>query len=89
LNRQDGSAELAERAKFAEFVKTYEKNAPKLATWAEQNIREGLAVFGLFLEACGAAEGCDDGIEFGLGITGARRSSYFVGFPTYGDRFTC
>ena len=32
-------------AKLAEFVKTYEKSAPKLATWAEQNIPEGLTVF--------------------------------------------
>jgi hypothetical protein len=33
-------------AKLAEFIKTYEKGAPKLATWAEQNIPEGLTVFG-------------------------------------------
>jgi transposase-like protein len=33
-------------AKLAEFVKTHEKSAPKLATWAEQNIPEGLTVFG-------------------------------------------
>jgi putative transposase len=31
--------------KLTEFVKTYEKSAPKLATWAEQNIPEGLTVF--------------------------------------------
>jgi transposase-like protein len=31
--------------KLAEFVKTYEKSASKLATWAEQNIPEGLTVF--------------------------------------------
>jgi transposase-like protein len=33
-------------AKLAGFIKTYEKSAPKLATWAEQNIPEGLTVFG-------------------------------------------
>jgi putative transposase len=32
-------------AKLADFVKAYEKSAPKLAAWAEQNIPEGLAVF--------------------------------------------
>jgi len=32
-------------AKLAEFVKTYEKSAPKLATWAEENIPEGLTAF--------------------------------------------
>jgi transposase-like protein len=32
-------------AKLSVFVKTYEKSAPKLASWAEQNIPEGLSVF--------------------------------------------
>jgi transposase-like protein len=32
-------------AKLADFVKSYAKSAPRLATWAEQNIPEGLAVF--------------------------------------------
>jgi putative transposase len=32
-------------AKLADFVKAYAKSAPRLATWAEQNIPEGLAVF--------------------------------------------
>jgi transposase-like protein len=32
-------------AKLAEFVVSYEKSAPKLATWAEHNIPEGLTVF--------------------------------------------
>jgi putative transposase len=32
-------------AKLLNFVKTYEKTAPKLASWAEQNIPEGLSVF--------------------------------------------
>ena len=55
-----------------------------------------LGGYGQLLEADGAAEGIDDGIEFGFGIAGARRSgdglergrsSYFVGFPAYGDCF--
>lgn len=32
-------------AKLADFVKAYAKSAPRLASWAEQNIPEGLAVF--------------------------------------------
>lgn len=32
-------------AKLADFVKAYAKSAPRLSTWAEQNIPEGLAVF--------------------------------------------
>jgi transposase-like protein len=32
-------------AKLADFVKAYQKSAPRLAAWAEQNIPEGLAVF--------------------------------------------
>ena len=31
--------------KLLAFVKTYEKSAPKLAAWAEENIPEGLSVF--------------------------------------------
>ena len=33
-----------------------------------------LGGYGQLLEADGAAEGIDDGIEFGFGIAGARRS---------------
>lgn len=32
-------------AKLADFVKAYAKSAPRLATWAEHSIPEGLAVF--------------------------------------------
>ena len=32
-------------AKLSKFVKTYEKSAPQLASWAERNIPEGLTVF--------------------------------------------
>lgn len=32
-------------AKLADFVKAYAKSVPRLSTWAEQNIPEGLAVF--------------------------------------------
>jgi len=35
--------------KLSEFVKTWQRRAPKLATWAEENIPEGLAVFDLAL----------------------------------------
>lgn len=31
--------------RLLDFVKTYEKSAPKLAAWAEENIPEGLSVF--------------------------------------------
>jgi transposase-like protein len=40
-DHQDAAAELKR------FVERYEKLAPKLATWAEQNIPEGLTVFQL------------------------------------------
>jgi len=33
--------------KLAEFVKAWRESAPKLAAWAETNVAEGLAVFGL------------------------------------------
>jgi transposase-like protein len=33
--------------KLKDFVQTYEKTAPRLAEWAEENIPEGLTVFQL------------------------------------------